>query len=359
MIYSHQTDHKKLEKSQSLLKKLIVDYPDYHIAFDCLARVLVKQGIPTAAIDYAQKAIQLDVSQIDYQMTLQDAFTHSGKLVEAHQLLTQIVSQHPSLSVAIRQKGIIELRLKQNEPAEKSLEKAVSLDPKDQRSLSHYIIALQANKKLDHVNKLQSFEQLVFNEYLDPFEYFDSIEAFNQQLEKEVKSHPSLKWEPKGLATKGGYMTENLSNETSPALSRLAQLILETIEKYRANLPKDETHPFLGKIPQQYKLHLWAVVLNEKGQVGPHIHEDSWISGAYYVKLPHLGEGRKTNDYQGWIEFGQPHQEIPYQFEHQNYQVKPEPGKLVLFPSYYFHQTIPYSDQQERISIAFDVEAVD
>ncbi len=365
MIYSHQTDHKKLEKAQKLLSSLIAEFTDYHLAYDCLARVLTKQGLASKAIDYAEKANALLANHLDYQMTLQDAYTHAGRLQDAHLLLSQIVIQHPNLAAAVRQKGIVELRLKNNQMAMSSLQKAVALDPKDQRSLSHYIIALQANKQFEKAKKLQSFEQLVFNEYLIPKETFKDLNAFNQALEEEVKSHPTLKWEPKGLATMGGYMTENLAEETSPAIAMLVQLILETIEHYRQTLTRDDSHPFLGTIPRQYKLHLWAVLLHENGQVGPHIHEDSWISGAYYVKLPQLGEGKAQSqneekaNYQGWIEFGQPHQEIPFQYGKHNYQVKPEQGKLVLFPSYYFHQTIPYSDKNERISIAFDVEALD
>ena len=34
---------------------------------------------------------------------------------------------------------------------------------------------------------------------------------------------------------------------------------------------------------------------------------------------------------------------------------RPEPGAVVLFPSYLYHRTIPFRSDQQRISIAFDV----
>ena len=34
---------------------------------------------------------------------------------------------------------------------------------------------------------------------------------------------------------------------------------------------------------------------------------------------------------------------------------KPQPGDIVLFPSSLFHGTIPFSSEDERIVIAFDV----
>ena len=40
------------------------------------------------------------------------------------------------------------------------------------------------------------------------------------------------------------------------------------------------------------------------------------------------------------------------------YKVRPEEGLLVLFPSYFYHRTIPFDDPGTRISIAFDVVPV-
>jgi hypothetical protein len=35
--------------------------------------------------------------------------------------------------------------------------------------------------------------------------------------------------------------------------------------------------------------------------------------------------------------------------------IKPEPGRLVLFPSYMWHGTAPFSGDAERLTIAFDL----
>ena len=34
---------------------------------------------------------------------------------------------------------------------------------------------------------------------------------------------------------------------------------------------------------------------------------------------------------------------------------RPEEGLIVLFPSFFFHRTIPFESAEERISVAFDV----
>ena len=38
---------------------------------------------------------------------------------------------------------------------------------------------------------------------------------------------------------------------------------------------------------------------------------------------------------------------------------KPEEGLMILFPSYFYHRTIPFEAEDVRISISFDVLARD
>jgi hypothetical protein len=38
--------------------------------------------------------------------------------------------------------------------------------------------------------------------------------------------------------------------------------------------------------------------------------------------------------------------------------VAPAPGRLVIFPSYFHHRTLPFASGEQRISIAFDVMPV-
>ena len=35
--------------------------------------------------------------------------------------------------------------------------------------------------------------------------------------------------------------------------------------------------------------------------------------------------------------------------------VQPEPGLLVLFPSYMWHGTVPFSSAEQRLTCAFDI----
>jgi len=37
------------------------------------------------------------------------------------------------------------------------------------------------------------------------------------------------------------------------------------------------------------------------------------------------------------------------------FYLRPQPGLLVLFPSYMWHGTVPFSGTQTRLTIAFDI----
>ena len=81
------------------------------------------------------------------------------------------------------------------------------------------------------------------------------------------------------------------------------------------------------------------------------MHPGGWVSGVYYVDLPQAINAR---DLDGWLEFGRPPAELGASEDFLVHQIRPEVGKLVLFPSYIFHQTVPFTSEQPRVSVAFD-----
>jgi hypothetical protein len=79
-----------------------------------------------------------------------------------------------------------------------------------------------------------------------------------------------------------------------------------------------------------------------------HVHPAGWLSSAYYLELP-----RAAVDREGWLAFGEPGRALPGM--EADHFVKPEPGLLVLFPSYLWHGTVPFSEGGRRLTAAFDV----
>ena len=119
-------------------------------------------------------------------------------------------------------------------------------------------------------------------------------------------------------------------------------------------IQKVSNHPFFSRAPARYQLTFIASILRAQGWHPPHIHESSWLSGVYYVRVP-LAVIESSVDHAGWLQFGKPDYKLPENYTPKVTVRKPEEGSAVTFPSYFFHGTIPYSADGERIGIAFDV----
>ena len=93
-------------------------------------------------------------------------------------------------------------------------------------------------------------------------------------------------------------------------------------------------------------------MLRQDGHQLPHIHASGWLSGVYYAQLPDSAPG--GDDHAGWIEFGRPGYDLPATGA-QVRAIAPEVGRLLFFPSYFFHRTIPFRGDRPRVSVAFDL----
>jgi uncharacterized protein (TIGR02466 family) len=119
-------------------------------------------------------------------------------------------------------------------------------------------------------------------------------------------------------------------------------------------MPETAEHPFVRARPARWHLTMWAIIIEAEGFQVPHIHPSGWLSGVYYVRLPevvHAPDGKQA----GWIEFGEPYSDIAHSVRPELRAFEPEEGLLLMFPSYFYHRTLPFVSDQQRISISFDV----
>jgi tetratricopeptide (TPR) repeat protein len=150
----------------------------------------------------------------------------------------------------------------------------------------------------------------------------------------------------------GGTQTDRqLFFHPDPAIQAARVKIGAAVESYIAALPEPEqAHPLLGP-PRNQPLRFegsWSVRLAGAGYHSSHTHVLGWISSAFYVALPDLGEAPA-----GWLALGTPPPELELPLKpHQ--RIEPKPGRLALFPSTMWHSTEPFA-AGERLTIAFDV----
>jgi hypothetical protein len=139
----------------------------------------------------------------------------------------------------------------------------------------------------------------------------------------------------------------------------------QAVDRYIAHLeslPADESHPLLARRSPRWRYtDSWSSRLHSSGFHTNHVHAHGWISSCYYVALPPVMNAAADADaaHAGWIAFGTPDIDIPGCDLTARRRERPRVGRLVLFPSCMWHGTVPFTDTQPRLTIAFDVVPLD
>ena len=200
---------------------------------------------------------------------------------------------------------------------------------------------------------LYDYEQLVRPYDLDPPPGWATIEDFNRDLSASLERLHRLKTHPLDQSLRHGTQTQrSLLKESDPVIRAFLEAIEVPIARYREAMGFDPAHPLRARNegPTQV-VGCWSVRLGRSGYHVNHNHPEGWISSAYYVQVPPEVADATTRS--GWIKFGEPG--IPIPGADAEHYVQPRPGRLVLFPSYMWHGTMPISGDEPRMTIAFDM----
>ncbi len=248
--------------------------------------------------------------------------------------------------------GSVNLEVGRPDVALEYADKALASDPTQRRAMSVRGFALHELGRDDEAAQIFDLD-LVRPFRFESIDGFESVAQFNKALASHVMSHPTLQYEPANRSTtKGDQTGEMLEGDKGP-VAQLEQMITESVFTFLADLPQDPSRPYLARRPKEFRLNIWGTSLGSAGHQAPHIHPSAWVSGVYYAQLP-KEMSREDDNRQGWIEFGAAPPGCKLERERPLRLIAPEEGTLVLFPSYYYHRTLPFEAKRKRISIAFD-----
>lgn len=243
--------------------------------------------------------------------------------------------------------------------AQAALEVAEALyraDPTDGRALAMQADALRMLGD-SRYRELLDYHGLVRAEPIDVPDGWGDLDAYLADLVADLGRLHTLHAHPIGNSLREGSQIE-LDPETSSfaTIRAFPQAVAGPVRRYLQALGAGPD-PMRSRNTGHYRLSgMWSVRLRPHGFHVNHYHPRGWISSACYLQLPPaVGHGGG----EGWIQFGQPafptHPALGPE-----YFVKPEPGLLVLFPSYLWHGTVPFSGKpgDRRLTMAFDVVPV-
>jgi tetratricopeptide (TPR) repeat protein len=241
------------------------------------------------------------------------------------------------------------------------LDQGLKLKPWEVRALALRTLALAELGRNDEERWQSDPERLVQRHHLSELGYSaERIAELNVALSAFASTEPSLREDPPQYATrKAWHSTTNLADYANPALDEFKTFIHHAFRQRKAQLAQEPAqHPFRRAAPAKYYLDLWAIKMKEGGgKLFPHIHVDGWLSGVYYVDVPSV-----VNDPQaggaGWLNIGPSRMDIKLSRDPLILRVKPEPGMMVTFPSYFWHDTapLPEGNTEQRLCLAYDLD---
>jgi len=232
-------------------------------------------------------------------------------------------------------------------------EDAVARAPLDQAALAVHELALRCNGDpraailADYESHVQVFD-------LEPPDGFADLAAFHAALSAHLDTlHGDAREHVDQTLRHGTQTLDPLFDGDNALIAALRPRIEKAVRSYIARMRDADDHPLSSRRTDSFRFPgSWSSRLRDQGFHTNHIHPKGCISSCYYVGVP--PEVDDATAQQGWIKFGEPSFAASLDAPIRR-TVKPVPGRLVLFPSYMWHGTVPFHSPSARTTIAFDV----
>ena len=221
-----------------------------------------------------------------------------------------------------------------------------------------YLIAMQTTAlrllKDSRYEELCDYDKMVLSTSLETPAGWPDLSSFLTELTSRLNALHN----PHGhrllyqSLRQGTETTQDLSRSQDPVIQALFNVFAAPIARYREHIGQGvDALRRRNRGASRYN-GSWSVRLHSAGYHTSHVHPRGWISSACYIQLPDSMRAGHTGE--GSLSFGAPGMittpSLPAELS-----VRPEIGLLVLFPSYFWHGTLPFQSEQPRLTVAFDV----
>jgi uncharacterized protein (TIGR02466 family) len=300
-----------------------------------------------------RRACALNPARGDAMGLLARSLVGQGRVAESFDWFARAIEVEPDAAIHYQEFGFALMRVGMAAEALEIFKRAVARDLGDALVIAGMALAFRALGDA-------RYQQLVdFSKYVRVYDLRgadgQSGELFNRDLAAELDTLHLATVAPIDQTLRGGTQTtEHLFAVKSPAIQRLKSQFDAAVASYIGDLPDDAWHPLAGLKTQRLDYSgSWSCRLKSGGFHANHVHPKGLISSVYYVRLP---KEQHSDEHEGWLKFGQSNLALG-EWDSPDQMVKPVVGRLVLFPSFFWHGTIPFKDDGDRLTVAFDVVA--
>lgn len=340
-----------------LINNFVNDNPEAGAFYLYGAELLSEMGQEDAALDL------IDRAEAKFGVITDTLFVRSKVLVEAGQgaaafeLANKALQSRAGDLSIMAQFSRAALMVGESDLALQAARAAQQRQPKNQFWIATEATALRALGQDDAYRRLYNYDLVKAYELQPPAEYNTSSE-FLEKLKQALMDRHIHQAHPLGQSLRGGTQTTtDLRFANDRVIQDFFQALAAPIGDYIRSMPEDPSHPLSRRKRKSYRLTgAWSVHLKGEGFHVNHVHPEGWISSAFYVDVPKDTTERK--DKAGWIAFGKP----PFMTPDKDgkmlgaaHMVAPASGRLVLFPSYMWHGTVPLPEgETSRLTLPFD-----
>lgn len=323
-----------------------------------LGNALYALGRYDEAVASYRRAVTLAPGAAEAHRNLGIALHEAGDLDGSIASFRRAVALKPDWTQALQSLANSLMERGEWQPAVETCDAWLRLSPANVEALGLKAVALEELGDREGARHLVDFERFVqVLEFAAPPDGYDDMAAFNAALARHALEHPTLSLPPEAdprYHCASLRITEEFLAEPKGPASVFERMIETAVDGYiRGFARRDPSHPFLVNPPRRWQLTSWAAVLDGEGNLNPHVHYAGYISGVYYPRIPEPigapGQGEA-----GWFELGGNPARFPCKTAPQTRAIRPREGMMLLFPSYFYHRTVPFRSTEPRVSIAFD-----
>ena len=225
---------------------------------------------------------------------------------------------------------------------------------RDRQPVNQLFIALQITAwRLtgdERYHLLMDYEKVVMASPLDVPDGWSSLESFVDDLIEGLDEAHSFKTHPFFQSVRHGSQISSITGSENAAMQAVETAAMGPARRYVEKL-KGGADPLRRRnIGACRMFSSWSISLPPDGFHVNHVHPEGWLSSACHLRAPVPEEDEPRA---GWLKFGEPGVATAPALEPEHF-VKPEPGVMVLFPSYMWHGTIGFKNPPARLTFAAD-----
>lgn len=360
------------EEAASAMTKAVHLMPGHMEANFLLARTLFDADDPDACLKPSQDIYEEHGDITEAAMCRAELLYQSGKFKEAEQILgKQLVAKNELLRLAaLNILGAVKQALGETEEAIELHKMAITLLSDDPSTRYFYgrtlaqsgdfkealvqfgkaapamVLSQDLIAHLTLCQKMTGSEEkiqkdvatLLKEQVLEPKEIYSKITDLNDAVMKSLAETEQRPLHTLDRNRRVGNQSWEavLGNPNSDATVMLGEIIQDALIAYLADLPQDAiNHPFTTRLKfGMGQTGSWAESINESPDFTFSVDKVGWFKAIYFASVPQ--ECDDENNKAGWLRFGIPDFGDKSDFT-ADAEIKPEAGKLVIFPAYYWY----------------------